>query len=206
MSFERPKGTWDQRFAQPGYLFGTAPNAFLAREAWRIPRAARVLCVADGEGRNSVFLAGLGHAVDAFDLSPVGVAKARALSRERGVSVNYAEGDIAASPWSGRYDAVVAIFIQFLAPDARESAFAAMKEAVLPGGLMLLEGYRPEQVGRGTGGPDRREHMYTREWIERTFAGWSIELVASYDAELDEGSAHRGASAVIDLVARRPPA
>ena len=202
MGFTQPKGTWDERFARPGYLFGTRPNAFLAREAWRIPAGSRVLCVADGEGRNSIFLAQHGADVHAFDLSGVGVAKARALARERGVTVHFREGDLLASPWEGRFDAVVAIFIQFLAPGEREAAFAAMKAAVAPGGLFLLEGYRPEQVDYGTGGPGRREHMYTREWIESTFLGWTIELFASYDAELTEGSAHAGMSAVIDVVAR----
>jgi SAM-dependent methyltransferase len=206
MSFENPKGTWDERFAKPGYLFGTAPNAFLAREAWRIPRHGRVLCVADGEGRNSVFLAGQQLDVTAFDLSRVAVDKARALARERGVEVRYGLGDLLDAPWTGRFDAVVAIFIQFLGPAERERAFAAMKEAVAPGGLFLLEGYRPEQVAYGTGGPGRDENMYTRAWVEATFAGWSIELLASYDAALDEGSAHAGLSAVLDVVARAPAA
>lgn len=204
MTFTDPKGTWDERFARPGFLFGTAPNAFLAREAWRIAPRGRVLCVADGEGRNSVFLAQRGHTVSAFDLSPVAVAKARTLAQEAGVAIDYADGDILAQPWRGKFDAVVAIFIQFLAPAEREQAFAAMREAVLPGGLLLLEGYRPEQVAYATGGPGKREHMYTREWVAATFAGWSVELLASYDTELAEGTAHCGMSAVLDVVARRP--
>ncbi len=206
MGFANPKGTWDERFARPGYLFGTAPNAFLAREAWRIRPRARVLCVADGEGRNSVHLAGLGHDVTAFDLSPVAVAKARSLARERGVVVHHGEGDLLAQPWDGTFDAVVVVFIQFLDPAQREQAFAAMKAAVAPGGLMLVEGYRPEQVDYGTGGPGRREHMYTQAWAEATFAGWTIELLAAYDAELAEGSGHAGLSALLDVVARAPAA
>ena len=204
MGFENPKGTWDERFARPGYLFGTAPNAFLSREAWRIRARGRVLCVADGEGRNSVFLASLGHRVTAFDLSTVAVAKARDLARARGVEVAFAEGDIRSAPWTGTFDAVVAIFIQFLTPAEREPVFAAMKRAVAPGGLLLVEGYRPEQVDYGTGGPGRREHMYTRDWVETIFADWAIELFASYDAELDEGTGHKGVSAVLDVVARAP--
>jgi SAM-dependent methyltransferase len=204
MSFANPKGTWDERFSRPGYLFGTAPNAFLAREAWRIPTDGRVLCVADGEGRNSVFLAQRDLDVVAFDLSPVAVAKARALASERGVRVRHDVGDLLAAPWTGHFDAVAAIFIQFLGPAERERAFAAMKDAVAPGGLFLLEGYRPEQVAYATGGPGREENMYTRAWAEATFAGWSIELFESYDAVLDEGSAHSGLSAVLDVVARKP--
>jgi hypothetical protein len=103
-----------------------------------------------------------------------------------------------------RYDAVVAVFIQFLDPAAREPVFAGMKGAVKPGGLFLLEGYRPEQVDYGTGGPPRREHMYTREWLERQFSDWSVLELATYDAAIAEGQGHRGMSALIDLVAQRP--
>ncbi|HEX6945225.1 MAG TPA: class I SAM-dependent methyltransferase [Casimicrobiaceae bacterium] len=204
MTFENPKGTWDERFSRPGYLFGTRPNIFVSRESWRIPRGSRVLCVADGEGRNSAFLAGLGHQVDAFDLSPVAVAKAKRLASRLGVKVNHSVGDLLDAPWQGQFDAVVAVFIQFLAPDQREIAFASMKSAVAPGGLFMVQGYRPEQVRYGTGGPPRSDHMYTRPWLEATFAGWKTEFFAVYDMMLSEGTAHEGLSALIDLVARAP--
>jgi len=78
-----------------------------------------------------------------------------------------------------------------------------MRAAVRPGGLFLLEGYRPEQVDHGTGGPGRREHMYTAAWLGTGFSGWDILHLVEYDAELAEGEAHAGRSALIDLVARR---
>ena len=205
MSFDDPRGTWNARFAAPGYHFGRAPNAFLAREAARLSPGQSVLCVADGEGRNGVFLAAQGLEVTAFDIALNGVAKARALAAEAGVAIDAREADIRTWDWDARaYDAVVAIFIQFLAPAERPDVFRGMQRAVRPGGLLLLEGYRPEQIGYRTGGPGKAEHLYTRECLEATFAGWTLLRLDAYDAELHEGSGHAGMSALIDLVARKP--
>lgn len=158
-------------------------------------------------GRNSVFLSERGLKVTAFDFAPNAVAKAGRLMVRRGVHVDVHLGDILAWDWTAAtYDAVVAIFIQFLPPDDRETVFAGMKQAVAPGGLFVLEGYRPEQVDHGTGGPRRREHMYTREWLETCFSGWEILELKEYDAVIHEGQAHGGLSALIDLVARKPAA
>ena len=205
--FDNPRETWNERYASPDYLFGEEPNAFLRKQvAWLRP-GSRVLCVADGEGRNSVWLAEQGFEVTAFDFAPNAVDKARALAKRRGVKVDHQVGDIEHWPWAtARYDAIAAIFIQFLPPDRREAAIATMKASVVPGGVFLLEGYRPEQVDYGTGGPPRREHMYTREWVERQFADWDIRVLEAYDAEVREGRGHSGMSALIDLVAVRPVA
>lgn len=203
--FANPLETWQARYAGDTYHFGEAPNAFVAREAARIAPGSRVLCVADGEGRNSVHLAAHGAQVTAFDFSTNALAKARRLAAARGVAVTYREGDLYTWDWSAQaFDAVVAIFIQFLPPEDRPRVFAGMQSAVAPGGLFLLEGYRPEQVDYGTGGPPQREHMYTRGWLQQLFAGWDILALDAYDARLDEGPGHAGLSAVIDLVARKP--
>jgi SAM-dependent methyltransferase len=205
MSFADPRGTWNQRFAGPDYHFGRAPNAFLARAASRLSPGQSALCVADGEGRNGVYLASLGLDVTAFDIAPNGVAKARALAAEQGVPMHVREADIRSWDWDARtYDAVVAIFIQFLAPGERDDVFRGMKRAVRPGGLLLLEGYRPEQIPYGTGGPDKPEHLYMQEWLAAQFADWEIQLLDAYDAEIHEGRGHAGMSALIDLVACRP--
>lgn len=205
--FANPLETWNARFAGEDYLFGEKPNAFLRRQAHRLKRGDSILCVADGEGRNSVWLGEQGLTVTAFDFAPNAVAKAKQLAARRKVSVEHQIADFYAWPWtSARYDAVVAIFIQFVPPERREVAFAGMRSAVEPGGLLLLEGYRPEQVDYGTGGPPRRENMYTREWLEQTFAGWEILELETYDASIEEGKAHSGMSALIDLVAKKPSA
>jgi SAM-dependent methyltransferase len=205
-TFGNPRETWDARYAEPEYLFGEGPNAFVRRTAPRHLAAGQsALCVADGEGRNSVWLAEHGLVVTGFDISPNAVAKARALAHRRGVSVDHRVSDLATWEFQpASVDVLVAIFIQFMGPAVREGVFTHMKEAVKPGGYFLLEGYRPEQVAYGTGGPGVVENMYTREWLLQTFRGWEVVELDAYDAELSEGKGHSGMSAVIDLVARRP--
>lgn len=202
--FDNPLETWNARFAGEDFLFGEEPNEFLRAQARWLRPGDSVLCVADGEGRNSVWLAEQGYTVTAFDFAPNAVAKAKGLAQRRNVNVNHNLGDAYTWPWAAnRYDALVAVFIQFLPPDSRDNVFAGMKSAVKPGGLFLLEGYRPEQVDFGTGGPPRREHMYTRTWVESTFTGWEILVLKDYDEVVKEGRAHNGMSALIDLVARK---
>jgi cyclopropane fatty-acyl-phospholipid synthase-like methyltransferase len=203
--FDNPLETWNARFARDDYLFGEEPNTFLRANAHWLQRGDSVLCVADGEGRNSVWLAGQGLKVSAFDFSSNAVAKAKRLAQRRNVSVAHELGDAYTWPWiARRYRALVAVFIQFLPPESRDDVFAGMMSAVESGGLFLLEGYRPEQVDYATGGPPRREHMYTREWLEIRFSGWEILVLKDYDAVIHEGKAHNGTSALIDLVARKP--
>lgn len=205
--FDNPFETWNARFNREDYLFGEEPNAFLRTQVHWLRSGGSVLCVADGEGRNSVWLAEQGFSVTAFDFVPNAVAKARRLAERRAATVRHQLGDIYTWPWAAaRYDAVVAIFIQFLPPDLRDNVFAGMKSVLEPGGLFLLQGYRPEQVDYGTGGPPLREHMYTRAWLEQQFIDWNILVLDNYDAVIREGRAHNGMSALIDLVASKPVA
>lgn len=196
---------WDERFDRPDYLFGTEPAAFLCTQAHLLEPGARALAVADGEGRNSVFLAERGLAVTAMDASPVGVEKARRLAAARGVEVDFRVADIANWDWSAEsYDIVAAIFIQFAGPDLRTRIFAGLRKAVRPGGLLMLHGYRPEQLAYGTGGPPHAENMYTETMLREAFGDWQILRLAAHDTEIVEGEGHAGMSALIDLVARRP--
>jgi SAM-dependent methyltransferase len=198
---------WNERFSAPGYLFGTAPNRFLASQKDRLMRGQRALAVADGEGRNGVWLAQQGLNVTSVDFSPVALAKARELAKKSGVAIETIEADLANWTWpAAAYDVVVAIFIQFAPPPMRAKIFAGMRTALRPGGLLILEGYRPKQVDYGTGGPPNRENMYTRELIESAFAGMEMLHLAEYDAEIVEGSGHKGLSALIDCVLRKPGA
>lgn len=196
---------WNQRYDRPDYLFGTEPAVFLTRAAGVLPDGSSVLCVADGEGRNSVWLAGLGHEVTAFDYSDIAVSKARALAKARDVSVDFREGNILSWNWAERhYDAVVAVFIQFLSPDLRDEVFASMTAAIRPGGLLLLHGYAPRQVEYGTGGPGIAENMYTLDMLRSAFADFEVLEARDYDAEIAEGEGHSGKSGLIDFVARKP--
>jgi SAM-dependent methyltransferase len=196
---------WDQRFAGEAYLFGEAPNAFLARQAARLRPGWRALAVADGEGRNGVWLAEQGLDVVSLDGSPAAQEKARRLAAARGVGLTLELADLGGWSWPERaYDVIAAIFIQFAPPGLRAKLFEGMKRALKPGGLLLLEGYRPEQIGYGTGGPRVPEQLYTEALLREAFADLRILELSAYDAALDEGPGHSGMSALIDLVAVRP--
>ena len=196
---------WNERYGAPDYIFGTAPNAFLASNASRLKRGQRALCIADGEGRNSVWLAEQGLEVTAFDFSPIGVDKARKLAASRGVKVRHDVSTVYDWSWpTAAFDLVVAIFVQFADPPMRSFMFERMARALKPGGLVLVEGYTPKQLEFGTGGPKQVDQLYTEELLRGAFAGMEIVELRQYEAELNEGSRHQGPSAVIDLVAKGP--
>jgi len=196
---------WDKRYAQNGFLFGTEPAAALRKHASSFHDGAACLCVADGEGRNSVWLAEQGHQVTAWDASSVAVEKAKGLAQVREVSVDFRVDDASSYDWSAeQFDVVVAIFIQFAGPDLRDKMFNGMKRATRSGGLLFLHGYTPEQIAFGTGGPPCAENLYTEEILKEGFSDFEILHLDRYIAEIDEGTGHSGTSALIDLIARKP--
>jgi len=202
---DRPDGFWDTRYGgTDDYVFGTAPAAPLQRIRDHLPASGRALAIADGEGRNSVWLAEQGFDVTAFDASPVGLAKARGLAEQRGVTIDFHAAEIGAWDWDAPgYDLVAGIFFQFLSPIARAETFAGLKRALAPGGTLYILGYRPEQVGRGTGGPPDVENMYTEDLLREAFGVLDILRLESWDEDLDEGTGHKGSSALIELLARK---
>ena len=203
-AFTDAAATWNGRFAGDEYLFGTEPNAWLKAHAGAWPPGGRVLCVADGEGRNSVWLARQGFVVDAFDIAEAGVAKARRLAQQQGVAVNYAVADCESYAWPlGACDGVAAIFIQFADPAQRERLFARMAASLKPGGILVLQGYTPRQLDYKTGGPPLLSHLYTEALLRDSFADFELLQLLDYEAELSEGERHSGRSALIGLVARR---
>jgi SAM-dependent methyltransferase len=203
-AFSNPAQTWNLRFSKDGYVFGTEPNAWLSQHARRLKAGSHILCVADGEGRNSVWLAKQGHQVEAFDISDVGVAKARRLAQENQVSVDFAVAGCDDFAWPvAQYDAVVAIFIQFADPALRVRIFSNMVHSLKPGGTLLLHGYTPKQLEYGTGGPTVPSHLYTPDMLRAAFAGLELQVLEEYEADLAEGDGHKGRSAVIGLVATR---
>ncbi len=194
--------SWDQRYASDDYHYGVEPNAFLVAEAHRIAPGASVLAVADGEGRNGVYLAGRGARVHAVDASPVAIEKAKRLAVDRGATLEHEQVDLLAWDWPvAAYDAVVAIFVQFVDPEDRPAFFRNMKNALRPGGVLLLEGYGTGQLAYGTGGPRYEPQLYTVDLLHDAFADMQIEVLRAYDAVIEEGSAHSGMSALVDLVA-----
>ena len=206
MSFDH-EAFWSNRYRDAGddYLFGTAPNKFLASQAGHFGAGMTVLSVADGEGRNAVWLAEQGCAVTATEISPVALEKAAKLARGRHVAVDFIQADILQWVWpSDCYDAVVGIFIQFATPAERPRQINGMQQAVKPGGLLFLQGYTPEQLVFKTGGPSAAENLYTEAMLRELFAGWEILRLAEHEDVIEEGTAHIGRSALIDLVARKP--
>jgi cyclopropane fatty-acyl-phospholipid synthase-like methyltransferase len=195
---------WNERYAKPDYHFGTEPNQFLKSQAHLLRPGMKALAVADGEGRNGVWLAAQGLDVHSVDFSPKGIAKAYALAAERGVTLRIEKADITTWDWpEAAYDLVIAIFIQFSPPAERAKIFDSMKAALKKGGLLLMQGYRPEQKQYDTGGPKEVENMYTRALLEQAFGDFASLDIREHDSVLREGERHVGMSAVIDLVARK---
>ncbi|HQU81143.1 MAG TPA: class I SAM-dependent methyltransferase [Azonexus sp.] len=207
MSFSDYEAFWSARYRDAGddYLFGTAPNKFLSSQAAHFGDGMSVLSVADGEGRNSVWLAEQGCAVTATEISPVALEKAARLARGRHIAVDFVAADVFNWEWpDAAFDAVVGIFIQFAGPAERPRMLEGMKQAVKPGGLMFLQGYTPKQLDYRTGGPSAVENLYTEALLRETFADWEIVLLREHEDLIEEGKAHAGRSALIDLVARKP--
>jgi hypothetical protein len=193
---------WQGRFGVSEYIFGEEPNVFLASQRHRLPKTGKALAVADGEGRNGVFLAECGLDTLSLDFSPNGQAKAMALAKKRGVNLKTELADVHAWNWpTEEYDVIAEIFTQFSTPAEREGKFAGIRKALKKGGLLLLEGYTPKQLEYGTGGPKQIEHLYTMELLEREFGDFSKVFIKQYETMMTEGGAHAGMAAVIDLVA-----
>lgn len=194
---------WNERYGVPDYVYGTEPNDFLAAQAATIPRG-RVLSLADGEGRNGVYLATLGHAVTSVDASEVGLAKARALAAAKGVSITTVAADlstfaIAPDSWEG----IVSIFCH-LPPALRRRVYADAVRGLIPGGVFVLEAYRPAQIALGTGGPSNAENTPTLAALREELAGLEFVHAVELERHIHEGALHHGRSAVVQVVARRP--
>lgn len=193
---------WEERFAAtPDFVFGKAPAFFMTEHARWFAPGQTVLSVADGEGRNSVWLAERGLAVTALEFAPSALAKARALATERGVDVDFRQFDVMAQDFEGSYDIVLGVLIQFVGPVDRAKLFAKMQKATRPGGLVMLHGYTPEQIAHGTGGPPFVENMYTAKTLREAFPEWEVLEVSEYEREAQSG---KGVAAYIDFIARKP--
>lgn len=202
----RPPGfdQWEERFAGAEYRFGREPNPFLARCKPLLPASGRALAVADGEGRNGVWLARQGLDVVSADFSPTAQAKARALAAEQGVAVTFVEADVHAWDYpAAEFDVVAEIFTQFSPPAGRGLKWAGMHRALKPGGLLIVVGYTPKQLAYGTGGPKDVAHLYTRAILEEAFGDFADLAITEEETELQEGAGHSGMSAVIGLTGRK---
>lgn len=194
---------WNERYQTRDYAYGKEPNDFLRQISPDLP-PGKILCLAEGEGRNAVFLAGLGHEVVAVDSSNVGMKKAQTLAREYGVTIttetmDLAEFEIEPESW----DAVISIFCH-VPVGLREKLHQKVVAGLRPGGLFVLEAYTPKQLEMGTGGPPDRDLLMTLPELKRELAGLGFEHALETERRVVEGRLHFGTGAVVQIVARKP--
>jgi SAM-dependent methyltransferase len=215
MSFKDAKSRWNERYSKAdGFLFGESPNVWLsgqtqwldqcAAQAKAHGRQPQALAIADGEGRNGVWLAQRGWRVDSFDCSQVAVQRARQFAQQRQVAIDANVASLEDFTWPlERYDAIAAVYFQFAEPALRDASLQRMVQALRPGGIIVIEGYGPRQMMHRTGGPGVLENLYTTALLTQAFDG--LQILASRDVEIElaEGSAHVGRSHVISMVAAR---
>ena len=195
---------WNDRYSEPGFAYGADPNDFLVEEAAHLPPQAQILCLAEGEGRNGVFLATQGHQVTGVDGSAVGLAKAQALARAKGVEIHTEVADLGAYDLGvNKWDAIVSIWCHLPQP-LRARVHAAAVSALKPGGVLLLEAYTPRQLAYGTGGPQVVAMLMEPADLMQELDGLVIERCEERVREIHEGRYHEGPSAVVQLRARRP--
>jgi SAM-dependent methyltransferase len=198
---------WDTQYAVPGYKYGTSPNAFLQEQAVLLGAASDVLVPGDGEGRNGVWLATQGHRVTAVDSSAVGFEKAHRLAGELQTALTTIVADLTVWVPPASVDAVVLVYVHFT-PAERAAIHARLLQALRVDGVLILEAFHPDQIGRTSGGPKDVSMLYTlgnlRDDVARV-PGASFEEVVAWEGEtqLDEGPGHQGAARVVRFVVRR---
>ena len=193
---------WNDRYAVADHVYGEAPNAFVAEVARHIP-AGPVLCLAEGEGRNAVYLATLGHRVTAVDQSEVGLAKACRLADAHGVIITTVAADLSdyvieVGAWAG----IIAIFAH-LPPVARCRIHRDATAGLMPGGVFILEAYTPSQLAFDTGGPKAPELLMTLAELRGELSGLEFEIARELERDVTEGAYHTGRGAVVQILARR---
>ena len=194
---------WDERYRGEEYIYGTSPNGFLRSQIAHLPQG-RILCLAEGEGRNAVWLAEQGRSVTAVDGSPVGLAKARRLAAERGVHIDTVVADLADFPIpAGHWDGIVSIFCH-IRPDIRADLHRRAVQGLRPGGVFVLEAYTPAQLRHRTGGPPDEDKLMTLADLRRELAGLDFVHAVELEREVVEGRLHHGLGAVVQVVAVRP--
>jgi SAM-dependent methyltransferase len=197
---------WDERFGAPDtdYVYGTAPNAFLAAQANRLPTGAEVIALGAGEGRNAVYYARQGFTVTAADYAERGLAKTRRLAEKAGVSVETIAVDVTTWRPERPWDAVLIAFLH-LPPADQPTLYRLIPKLLRPGGRLIATWFRPEQRTEGytSGGPPRPEMMVTPAELEDYFSRGTTEMLETPEVTLDEGTHHRGPAAVVHFVWRK---
>ncbi len=191
---------WDERYAEPELAYGDAPNDFLREVASRIPAGGTVLCLAEGQGRNAVYLAEQGFEVTAVDASKVGMERAQKLAQERGVKITTIAADLAEYPIdAGMWDGIVSIF-GHLPPPLRARVHRDAVAGLRPGGVLILEAYTPRQLEFKTGGPPVTDLLMTLDVLRGELEGMQLEIARELDRDVHEGKYHAGRAAVVQIL------
>jgi SAM-dependent methyltransferase len=191
---------WNERYSQPDYAFGKHPNDFLVEVTDQIPKG-RVLCLAEGEGRNAVYLAQKGCQVTAVDASEVGLAKAQNLALERSVEIETIAADLAEFQIQpNAWDAVISIFCH-LPPTLRAQVHQQVVAGLRPGGVFVLEAYTPRQLELKTGGPPNADLMMDLATLQQELEGLKFNHAVELERDIQEGQFHQGRSAVVQVLA-----
>jgi len=199
-------GTWDERFGQPDAAYGDAPSTFLVEQAERLPPHGRVLVPADGEGRNGLWLAKRGLQVLSVDYSATGLQVIQSRAEQAGFDIETRLADLRTWAWPvEEFDAVVPIYLH-LPPEERSAVHAGIVRALKPGGYLILEGFHVDQLGHSSGGPPRRDMLYTEELLRTDFRDLEILDCRREECVLREGRLHQGPAVLLRCLARRPEA
>jgi len=194
---------WDERYSAKHYIYGIEPNVFLASHFNAIPKGGNVLCLAEGEGRNAVFLAKQGYAVTAVDVSRVGLDKAARLARANSVDIELVHSDLRDYPiGQEQWDGIVSVFCH-LQPELRKPLHRRVVDGLKRGGVLLLEAYTPEQLRLGTGGPPSEALMMDAGMLAHELGGLSFHHLVELKREVIEGDFHTGVGAVVQVIASK---
>lgn len=204
MADSTPADFWNQRFSAEPDLYGARPNDWVARCCGDLSPGSRVLCLAEGQGRNALWLAARGHRVTAVDASAVAMSQLATAATSRGLAIDTVTALLPDwSPPAASFEAVVLIYAHF-PPDVRALIHRQAARALVPGGLLVLEAFDKAQLGRSSGGPKDLAMLYDRDTLGDDFAMLQVEALAPHDAVLDEGPGHRGQARILRLRARAP--
>ncbi len=192
---------WNERYGSDEFAYGTEPNSFLAENADLL--LGPVLSLAEGEGRNAVFLASRGLDVLGVDGSEVGLAKAHRLAESKGVLIKIEVADLATYvPTANSYGSVVSISAH-LPSDVRRRLYPLVEQCLKRGGIILLEAYSKSQLSRNTGGPKDVDMLMTAEDIQKEFPNCQTILCREIEREVVEGEFHTGLASVVQFIGKK---
>ncbi len=193
---------WDERYDTEEYAYGTMPNEFLEANVHFIPKG-HILSLAEGEGRNAVFLAQQGYSVTAVDSSLIGLNKAKKLAKENGVTLELIHADLADYDLGiNKWDGIISIFNP-LPSSLRKQLYKKLEVGLKARGVFLLEAYTPEQLKYGTGGGRSIDVMQSKTSLNNELSNLSFNHLVELDRDVVEGVYHTGIGSVVQAIATK---